>query len=125
MDTEVEARGDLGHSCLKGGVFAVAFGPCVFSPADGGLRLGEMERDCLIGYGASMLLMERLVHSSDAFTIFICQTCGLIAYRSWCQNCKSGAEVRKGLRFPRRPGGTITNYMPLTRPVRRLHLSCP
>lgn len=36
---------------------------------DGGLRLGEMERDCLVAYGASMLLMERLMVSSDEFTI--------------------------------------------------------
>ena len=33
------------------------------------MRLGEMERDCLIAYGASMLLVERLMISSDAFNV--------------------------------------------------------
>lgn len=60
---------------------------------DGGLRLGEMERDCLIGYGASMLLMERLMVSSDEFEVHACQECGLIGSKDWCQMCESGESM--------------------------------
>jgi DNA-directed RNA polymerase III subunit RPC2 len=60
---------------------------------EGGLRLGEMERDCLIGYGASMLLMERLMISSDAFKVHVCEKCGFIAYLNYCQYCKNGKSI--------------------------------
>ena len=60
---------------------------------DGGLRLGEMERDCLIGYGVSMLLIERLMLSSDAFNVDICTNCGLFGYLNWCSNCKSSQSL--------------------------------
>ena len=61
--------------------------------------MGEMERDCLIGYGASSLLMERLLLSSDAFTIHVCENCGLMGYAGWCQMCRSGEKVQP-LRIP-------------------------
>lgn len=48
---------------------------------DGGLRLGEMERDCLIGHGVSMLLLERLMISSDAFNLQVCTECGRLGKR--------------------------------------------
>ena len=60
---------------------------------DGGLRLGEMERDCLIGYGASMLLMERLMISSDQFEVDVCNKCGLLGYSGWCHFCQSSSSI--------------------------------
>lgn len=62
---------------------------------DGGLRLGEMERDCLIGHGSSFLLLERLMISSDSFEVSVCSKCGLLGYTHWCQKCKSSQNVCK------------------------------
>lgn len=66
---------------------------------DGGLRLGEMERDCLIGYGASNLVMERLMISSDAFTANVCEGCGMLGYDGWCQGCRNGDKM-SNIRLP-------------------------
>lgn len=48
---------------------------------DGGLRLGEMERDALLGHGIAKFLKEKLLDNSDAYTTYVCDKCGLFAQR--------------------------------------------
>ncbi|GMH28958.1 hypothetical protein Nepgr_030801 [Nepenthes gracilis] len=66
---------------------------------NGGLRVGEMERDCLIAYGASSLLYERLMLSSDPFEAQVCRACGLLGYYNhklktgFCSSCRSGNNI--------------------------------
>ncbi|KAK1761408.1 hypothetical protein QBC47DRAFT_28102 [Echria macrotheca] len=84
---------DKMHSRSRGPRAILTRQPTEGRSRDGGLRLGEMERDCLIAYGASQLLLERLMISSDGTKVDICQRCGLFGYRGYCQACKSTTEV--------------------------------
>lgn len=62
-----------------------------------GLRIGEMERDCLIAHGASVLLQERL--SADNYYCPVCEKCGHVAvYNSsiqeaMCHSCKYSSDI--------------------------------
>jgi len=43
----------------------------------GGLRIGVMERDCILSHGQKSLLRDRLLEQSDKFITHVCQICGL------------------------------------------------
>lgn len=84
---------DKMHSRSTGPRAALTRQPTEGRSRAGGLRLGEMERDCLIAYGASQLLLERLMLSSDQHKCDICESCGMMGYHGWCQTCKSSKGV--------------------------------
>ena len=42
-----------------------------------GIRLGEMERDCLMLHEVPSIITERLITNCDISSINICRTCGI------------------------------------------------
>lgn len=81
---------------------------------DGGLRFGEMERDCMISHGLSKFLKERMMETADAYSTWICVECGMFAKRRLvkddkknrrrkdifeCASCRNKTNVAK-IRIP-------------------------
>lgn len=77
---------------------------------DGGLRVGEMERDAITAHGLARLLKEKLMDNSDAYSTYVCGKCGLFAQRAnrrnnkkypqdtdiyFCQQCNNYNDIHK------------------------------
>ncbi len=64
---------------------------------EGGLRLGEMEKDTFVAHGASLLLKERF--DSDKTVVPVCEQCGTIAIhdqtrnKRYCPICGDNTEI--------------------------------
>ncbi|MAF89174.1 MAG: DNA-directed RNA polymerase subunit B [Euryarchaeota archaeon] len=74
--------------------------PTAGKARDGGLRVGEMEKDTFVAHGASLLLKERLLDESDKTTVPVCNGCGLVAvydrFRDmyFCTVCGENIEAK-------------------------------
>jgi DNA-directed RNA polymerase II subunit RPB2 len=83
------------HSRSTGPMVLLTRQPAEGRARDGGLRFGEMERDCMIAHGSLQFLKERMIDVSDNYRAFVCKECGLIAAVNpeegiySCKKCKN------------------------------------
>ncbi len=85
------------HSRARGPIQLLTRQPTEGRAKEGGLRLGEMEKDTFVAHGASLLLKERF--DSDKTVVPVCENCGIIAIKdnyknkSYCPVCGENVEI--------------------------------
>jgi DNA-directed RNA polymerase II subunit RPB2 len=86
------------HSRACGPLVMLTRQPAEGRAREGGLRFGEMERDCVAAHGIMEFTKERFMECSDGFKCYTCRKCGLLAIANpeaniWmCKGCQNTTE---------------------------------
>jgi len=89
---------DKQHSRSIGPMVNFTHQPAEGRSRDGGLRFGEMERDAMVGHGASRFTRGRMYDCSDKYEVHVCRKCGIIASYNdersihFCKTCDNRAD---------------------------------
>jgi DNA-directed RNA polymerase II subunit RPB2 len=92
---------DKAHSRSIGPMVHLTRQPAEGRSRDGGLRFGEMERDCMVSHGASRFVRERLYDVSDKYEVYACRVCGMIASYNdksnihFCRSCENRVDFAR------------------------------
>jgi DNA-directed RNA polymerase beta subunit len=87
------------YAVSHGSTDAITRQPLEGKSSNGGLRVGEMEKDVLVGNGLSRFLSEKFFDHSDGFKVYICRGCGKYAtvnhkLRKYsCKTCRDNADI--------------------------------
>ncbi len=79
------------HSRARGPIQLLTRQPTEGRAKEGGLRLGEMEKDTFVAHGASLTLKERF--DSDQVVVPVCEKSGLVGYYDARKNNKPMSPV--------------------------------
>lgn len=89
---------DKQHSRSFGPMVNLTRQPAEGRSRDGGLRFGEMERDCMVSHGAARFTRGRMYDASDKYQVYVCKKCGLIAsyndqlHIHYCRTCDNRVD---------------------------------
>ena len=89
-----------GNSRSTGNVTMMHHQPSEGRSREGGLRVGEMERDALISHGGAAFIQETLFDMSDAYQVNVCEQCGnILSSATACRMCKTGQVNRTNIPY--------------------------
>ena len=92
VEDKIHARG-------RGPTQALTRQPLEGRSKDGGLKIGEMEKDAIVAHGMGQFLKERMMETSDITLLHICDDCGMFAYKVIdkdyykCKGCKNTTRI--------------------------------